>query len=417
VQFFESIPGFCRSSVVDDPIRRVANLGNEKLHNAAEKLLKCTWSSNFLSASEKTRRLIACVNVADAVRLTNVALSIFKHIFPRDQHEALRSVEMGKSLRSQGSTTQQEIGLCGQIIVAGIISNVQENNSGWVALAADQLGKSEDVIRGYLERGNDDVLLANLTHITRQIFHSLKDNRDMAVASSSILRSLSEFGVRNTLPELQRDFLALWKEIGEAPDDNVVTEIRDSLFNIYNALTRGTVDASTPTTSPNLSDSTSPANVHGLVDGNAQTHAITSPSGAPISHQNPSLTTSSPQSLLPAPGHIAIALADESSLGNISDVPCCPTVTAASSGPIPSPLGTHGLSGISQAISSAATAKAGNIAVPSTTAEVASIFGPHITSTASVIAHHDAQDMNDPVEMNSLPRTRQLDLSSPDTSA
>ncbi|KAH9972277.1 hypothetical protein BGW80DRAFT_382159 [Lactifluus volemus] len=286
---------------------------------------------------------------------------------------------MGKFLRSQRNSTQQEIGLCAQSIVAGIISNVQESNDGWVALAADQLGKSEDVIRGYLERGNNDVLLANLTHITRQIFHSLEDNRDMAVASSSILRSLSEFGVRDTLPELQRDFLALWKEIGEAPNDNVLTEIRDSLFNVYNTLTQG----STPTTPPNPSDLISP--VHGPVDGD---EAITSPSEAPISYQNLSLTTSSPQSLLPAPGHIAIALADESPLGGIPEVTRCPTAASASSGTIPS-LGNQGLSDISQAVTSAARAKAGNIAVPSTTPEVTSTFGPHV---ASVIAHHDAQE-------------------------
>ena len=415
VRFFESIPGFCKSSLVDKPRHMITKLGHEKLHTAVKGLLERTWSSGSLPKSDKARRLAACVKVADATPLPNAMLSILEDIFPHDAHAALRSVELGQFLKNQGNSKPDEIGLCAQIIIAGIISHVQESDDEWVALAANQLGKSETVIRGYLERGNDDVLLANLTHITRQIFHSLKDNRDMAVASSSILRSLSEFGVRNTLPELQRDFLALWKEIGEAPDDNVVTEIRDSLFNIYNTLTQGTVEASTPTTSPNPSDSTSP--VHGLVDENAQIHCITSPSEAPISYQSPSLTTSSPKSLSPTPGHIAIALADESSLGSIPEVTLCPTAASTSSGPIPSPRGSQGLSGISQAVGSAATAKTGNIAVPSITAEVASIFGPHITSTASVIAHRDAQDMNDQVEMNSLPRTRQLDLSAPDTPA
>ncbi|KAH9971434.1 hypothetical protein BGW80DRAFT_1460688 [Lactifluus volemus] len=135
IKFFENIPGFCRSSVVRDP-----------------RLLKHTWSS-ALPNSEKMRRLVICVNVADSVRLRNVASSILEEIFPRDCHDVLQSVDMGHSLRNQSNGTQQEIGLCAQSIIAGIISNVQESNDTWVALAADQLGKSEGVIRGYLKRG------------------------------------------------------------------------------------------------------------------------------------------------------------------------------------------------------------------------------------------------------------------------
>jgi hypothetical protein len=247
VQFLESIPGFCRSSVVRDPVGKVVNLGTEKLHVALKKTLEHAWSSPFLSNLEKIRRLVACVNVTDAVRLPGTALSILEDIFSGDRNEVLESVEIGQSLRSPGNSTQQgistgeEIGLCAQSIVAGIISNVQENNDRWIALSADQLGQSEDVIRCHLEHSNDNVLLANLTHITRQIIHSLQDNREMAVAASFILPSLSNnFDVRNTLPGLQQDFLALWNEIDrEAPRNKVLMGIRDNLCNLHDNLTRG----------------------------------------------------------------------------------------------------------------------------------------------------------------------------------
>ena len=247
VQFLESIPGFCRSSVVRDPVGKVVNLGNERLHMALKKILEHTWSSPILSNLEKMRRLVVCVNVADAVHLPGTALSILEDIFSGDRNEVLESVETGQSLRSRGNSTQQgistgeEVGLCAQSIVAGIISNVQENNDRWIALSADQLGQSEDVIRGYLEHSSDNVLLANLTHITRQIIHSLGDNREMAVAASFILPSLSNnFDVRNTLPGLQQDFLALWDEIDrEAPNNKVLMEIRDNLRNLHDVLTRG----------------------------------------------------------------------------------------------------------------------------------------------------------------------------------
>ncbi|KAI0246409.1 hypothetical protein BJV78DRAFT_1398655, partial [Lactifluus subvellereus] len=61
-QFFENIPGFCRSSpsVVDEPLDRLYTLGKDKLSQAVTKFLERTWSSNFVSDSDKIRRLVAC---------------------------------------------------------------------------------------------------------------------------------------------------------------------------------------------------------------------------------------------------------------------------------------------------------------------------------------------------------------------
>jgi WW domain len=171
------------------------------------------------------------VEFADAAHLSDVALSILQVIFPRDQHQLLTLVEMGESLGNRGNG----IGLCAQSLVAGTISNVQSGDDRWTALTADQLGKSEDVIRGYLEHGRENLLLANLIHITRQILQSSSGDdsnlgRDMASASSIILPTLSNFDMSNTLPGLKRDFGVLWGEIDrEAPNNGVVMKIRDSL--------------------------------------------------------------------------------------------------------------------------------------------------------------------------------------------
>jgi Family of unknown function (DUF6535)/WW domain len=209
--------------------------GNEKikmkLKMAMKNLMERTWSSNSLSDLDKTRRVVACVELADDARLSDIASSILQVIFPCDQHQLLTLVEMGQSLRSRGNG----IGLCAQSVVAGIISNVQPGDHRWIALTTDQLGKSEDVILGYLERGPENVLLANLIHITRQILQSSSGDdsnrgRDMASASSIILPTLSNFDMSNTLPGLKRDFGVLWDEIDrEAPNNSVVMKIRDSL--------------------------------------------------------------------------------------------------------------------------------------------------------------------------------------------
>jgi hypothetical protein len=391
VQFLDTIPGFCRSSVVRDPLIRVTKLGKEKICTGVKGLLERTWSSTSLSGPEKLWRLVVCVKFADAIRLSDVALSILRDIFPQDQHDVLQSIEMGQSLRRMGSRIQQdvgkeqEIGLCAQSIVAGIISNAQGSNEGWVALAADQLGKSEDVIRGYLRHGNDNVLLANLTHITRQIFHSLKDNRDMAASSSTIIPSLSKFDIRNTLPELQDSFRALWDEIEHAPIDELVMDIRNNLVNLHNSLSQ------------------------------AQGH-------------NDVLTSTAP-----GPGHIAVDTAYNSSLGGIPEAMRRPSTVAAWSDP--APLGGQSRSGTSQAADYVATtATAGNdiannpsrepptvrsnldsalpamvTSLPSSTAPMAaaSLNSPRVAGAAPLVAHQDPQDLSDPpVELASLNRTR-----------
>jgi hypothetical protein len=97
VRLFESVPGFCRSSVINDPRRKITNLGKGKLYMAAMKLLERTWSPKFLPGSEKTRRLVACVDFADAVRLPDVTSSILESIFTRDWHHVLQSVETGNA--------------------------------------------------------------------------------------------------------------------------------------------------------------------------------------------------------------------------------------------------------------------------------------------------------------------------------
>ena len=108
--------------------------------------------------------------------------------------------------------------MCVQSIVACIISNVQERDDRWIALAADQLGNTTSVIRDYLEYGKDSVLLANLIHITNQIVNSsLRDDltRHMADASLYILPALSNFDIRNTPRQLQDDFPSSWTEIAQ----------------------------------------------------------------------------------------------------------------------------------------------------------------------------------------------------------
>ncbi|KAI0246407.1 hypothetical protein BJV78DRAFT_151798 [Lactifluus subvellereus] len=89
-QFFESIPGFCSSSMLKHPFQSLTDIDKKKLSSDLLKFLERTWSSNLISDSDKIRQLVTCVKAADAVRLNSAALEILKDIFPWDRHERTR---------------------------------------------------------------------------------------------------------------------------------------------------------------------------------------------------------------------------------------------------------------------------------------------------------------------------------------
>jgi len=107
----------------------------------------------------------------------------------------------------------------------------------------DELGVSEDVFQNYLAHGNS-VLLANLIHITRHLFDSLREgHQDLARESLCILRSVSKFNILNTLPELQHEFCNLWNLIvrqaqNGGADDNPFIETLIQIRHLYIPLHR-----------------------------------------------------------------------------------------------------------------------------------------------------------------------------------
>jgi hypothetical protein len=231
-QFFEAIPGFRASKIVDNPRHCLDVLGLPRLAEALIGFWNRTLSSNRVSESVKVRRLVVCVRVIEAADLS-IAVPQILHLLFGDLDGVLRSVEIGHCWRTfrNGSVASLSRG-----IIAGIISNA-ERNDRWFMLAMDELGISEGVLRDYLAHG-DSVLLANLIHISRHFLHTLQHDLDLTRKSSSILSSLSEFDILNTLPELQRDFCGLWNEVvqqawSSEADDNPFIDILVEIQRLY----------------------------------------------------------------------------------------------------------------------------------------------------------------------------------------
>lgn len=113
-----------------------------------------------------------------------------------------------------------------QTMVACIIASARERDDQWFTLAMDQFGVSERLLRRYLANGNS-VLLANLNQIFRKTcYWIVKDDLVLKSESWILLQLLTQFDPRNTLPELQHDFCALWNEIVQkSPDVNYFTHL------------------------------------------------------------------------------------------------------------------------------------------------------------------------------------------------
>ena len=236
-QFFDAIPGFCTSKIVHDPRQSLDVLGQQRLAEALIGFWNRTLSSNLVPESIKGRRLLVCMGTIEATNLAIAAPGTLRDLSFKYLSGIARSVEVGHSL---GNLRHGNVASLARGIIAAIISNADRNDR-WNILAIDELGISRDVLRDYLAHG-DSVLLANLIHITRLLFDGLlEDHPDLTREALSILPSISKFDIRDTLPELQHDFCALWNDVvqqvqSSGAENNSFIEILHDIWGPYVAL-------------------------------------------------------------------------------------------------------------------------------------------------------------------------------------
>ncbi|KAF8271909.1 hypothetical protein EI94DRAFT_443291 [Lactarius quietus] len=149
-QFFESIPSFCNSVEVDDPMGGFIRSNEEKLSNAMIGLMDRTLSSSLVSEATKQRRITICTK----------ALSAADFIGP---WWILVRILLGEWLNIPITF------YFAQCTIAVIISSVEvEARDGrWVQLVTSQIDMSLSTLRSYLTHG-DSIPLANLIQIVRK---------------------------------------------------------------------------------------------------------------------------------------------------------------------------------------------------------------------------------------------------------
>lgn len=199
-KFYESMPGFYKSDVIKDFPQCLPRNVRSKILSTMVRFLHRTLTSNSISVSVKNRRLAIYLNAASGVDMSVYIL--YTNIINGSWRGALQSVELGHFLWSwDKSNISGPFHLYIQGIISFIVASVRERNDRWIALAVDYLNVPEHVVRAYLAHG-DSVLLANFINFTRQLFH-------FDWVPITALQLVSEFDIRNTLPELQHDFYTL----------------------------------------------------------------------------------------------------------------------------------------------------------------------------------------------------------------
>ena len=247
-KFFEAVPGFFNSELVNVPKENLPNEFRIKFNQALSGFLDCTFSLNSVTQSLRSDRLVICLNAAHAALGSEGASQILQDILNGRWPELLQSVEIGHSLRRWRNSDDEQFTTNVRRIVAQIVVGVRERDGRWFSLVKAEYGIREHVLREYTGHG-DSVLLSILIHMIRQAIRT-------GSWSQWVLSSLSEFNVLDTSPELRHVFCALWNDIilkarNEEGPINIPVRILRDIRQVYIALHPGTDAALTaPSASP-----------------------------------------------------------------------------------------------------------------------------------------------------------------------
>ena len=210
-RFFSGLPGFRNSKVVKDPLPDLTSEQQGKLLNTLIGLLDRTSSSDLLPSQVKTRRTVICAKAIDRVNSPQALWQVLNGIVSEDQFGRVQSAEIAHLLRGWNNGRGEVTALM-RAIVSSVIARAQQRNDLWFAMAADEMGVSESLLRDYATRG-DSLSLFILIHVVRQQFSFNWSLSWPMLEFSKVLEAASKFNVSDTSPELQHEFCALWNQI------------------------------------------------------------------------------------------------------------------------------------------------------------------------------------------------------------
>ena len=291
---FEAIPYFYSPQVLqmEDFKKHLSSDSVTKFRQSIDKFLDQTLSSESLSELARSHRFLTCLKATYQVLGKRARTSIAARIInSKNWIDVPTSPEIGHILRGWRTNTESWIATTGSCIIARIIAGEGEHDDTWKALTKCQLGMTDEELQQNLDHGNG-VLMANLIATTRLFFEN-------GLHFPDILRSISRFNVRDTLPDQQRDFCNLWDEIVQYVRDRhngsdrvfILQEIR----HVYDALhPTGPIAEAAPAHTAENDDHLHPERSFSLC-ANPQTHLFATTRYTTVSHQSAAPPTNEPE--------------------------------------------------------------------------------------------------------------------------
>ena len=203
-KFYEAIPGFLNSQMVD--LRRpLPDTVLSKFVDSLKGYCDRTLSSNSVTGEVKIRRLVIGTNATAEICDPADVNELFFQFLRARVDQLPQSIQIAHILAPLCTCRDPDVCLDARQKVARILLSVRERDDRWIVLAKNRFGLPEHVLRNHIARGDNSVLLSILIHVARQVL-------DNDASNLELLSSLTRFDMRNTLPELQNEFCALWNE-------------------------------------------------------------------------------------------------------------------------------------------------------------------------------------------------------------
>ena len=232
--FFAGLPGFRGSKMVKDPLPNLTSEQQEKLLDTLIGLSVRTFSSDLLPEPVKIRRTVICQKALgpEDISRKSIIKRVLRRIVSGDHYGLVKSVDIVPFLRGWDSGDDEEIVMITRAIVSSVVVRAQRRDGLWFALAADELGVPESILRSHATREND-LSLAILIYVVRQQCSLILEYYWPADGLLKVLEAASKFDVLDTSPELQHEFCALWNEVTRGDTFTLSWYILRPIRNVY----------------------------------------------------------------------------------------------------------------------------------------------------------------------------------------
>jgi Family of unknown function (DUF6535) len=203
-KFFEAIPGLFNSKLVmhferDFPERLLFTFWG-----ALDGFLGRTLSSNSVTESVKSRRVLICRNIISMIPCPYDYMpdNLYPHLY-----QAPVSIERLQAMSRWFTHLSPDVSDAARTRVAKNLPRMQERDNRWIGLASDACGLASDDIQHNIAMGGDNMLLATLIDVSRQAI------RSNMLEMLELVEALTQFDIRRTHLRLQHDFCMLWNEL------------------------------------------------------------------------------------------------------------------------------------------------------------------------------------------------------------